>query len=100
MFVDLRDKVGLIGRLFSIESESQTLGFSELMIVVGVIEWACWGFGEVSGEVAFVAVADGGLPVGELAAVGVERDGALRVIIFESSGFGESKTNLRGRVIG
>lgn len=38
MFVDLWDEVGLVGRLFSIQSECQTLGFGELMIVVGVIE--------------------------------------------------------------
>jgi hypothetical protein len=45
-------------------------------------------------------VADRGFSGWELASVGVESDGALGVIIFESFWFGETEGNLRGRVVG
>lgn len=99
VLVNLGDEIRLVRRLFSTKPEGESLGFGKLMVVVGVVERARRSFGEVSGEIAFVSIADGGLALGELTAVGVEGDGALRVIIFESSGFGESEANLGGRIV-
>lgn len=82
--MDLRNKVRLVWRLFSIETECESSGFSELVIVVRIVDRAAWGFGEIMGEVALVSVADRGFPVRELTSIGVESYRAFRVVIFET----------------
>jgi hypothetical protein len=50
-------------------------------------------------EVHLFAIADGGVPAGELAAVGVEGNWALGVIIFKSFRLGEAEGNLGRRAV-
>lgn len=99
MLVDLGNKVRLVWRLFSIETKCESSAFGELMIVVGIVDRAAWGFGEIMGEVALVSVADRGFPVRELASIGVESYRTFRVVILETLRFGEPEANLGGRVI-
>lgn len=56
--------------------------------------------GEISCEIIAFAIADRGSSVRKLASVGVEGDGTLGIIIFESFGFGEAEAEFGGRVVG
>jgi hypothetical protein len=42
MLVDLRNKVGLIGRLFSTDGETQSSGLDKVIVAVGIVDIACW----------------------------------------------------------
>lgn len=95
MFVDLWDEVGAVRGLVPADCEAQALVSYMLVVTVGIVDIASGGL-ELFEEVDLLAVADGGLPAGELAGVGVEGDGALGVIIFKSLGFGEAERNLGG----
>ena len=98
MFVDLWNEVGAVGGLVPADGKAQALMSHMFVVGVGVIDIACGG-GDFFEEVDFLAIADGGLLVGEFAGVGVEGDGTFGVIIFKSLGFGEAKGDLGGWVV-
>lgn len=99
VLVDLRDEIGAIWRLLPADGKAQAFMSHMLVVGVGVVDIASGGV-DFSEVVDLLAGADGGLPAGELAGVGVEGDGAFRVIIFESLGFGEAEGDLGGGVVG
>lgn len=70
------------------------------MVVFSVVECAGWGKCEIHGEIAALAVADAGLPLGKLTAVCVESDRTLRVVILEPFGLGEAEADLGRRCVG
>lgn len=99
VFVDLRDEIGAVGGLVPADRKAQAFMFQMFVVSVGIVDVACGGV-DFLVEVDLLAVADGGLPAGEFAGVGVEGDGAFRVIIFKSLGFGEAEGDLGGGVVG
>jgi len=54
----------------------------------------------ISCEIISFAVAYAWSPSRKLACIGVENDGALRINIFESFGFGEAEAEFGGWVVG
>lgn len=98
--VDLRDQVGLVRRLLPTAPEGQTLELGELVVGSGVVVAAGGRHRQYLGDVELLLGADGGVATREGAGVGVEGDGALGIIIFESFGFGEAEGVFGGGVVG
>lgn len=88
--MNLWNEVGLIWRLIATHRKTEPLSLHMLVISIGVVGIACGRDGLME-EVYLFGSADGGSSAGELAAVVVESDGALGIIILESFGFGEAE---------
>jgi hypothetical protein len=52
MFVDLRDEVGLVGRLLATQAKGKSFLLDELVVVVGVVEEGGGSMGEILSEIA------------------------------------------------
>lgn len=88
--MDLWNEVGLIWRLFATHRKTESLSLDVLVVGIGVVGIAGGSDGLME-EVYLFGSADWRSSAGELAAVVVESDGALGVIILESFGFGEAE---------